>query len=132
MLGCKSMRKYLCTTCDVDAVLIGRFKQHKKLNILQAIWHKLKGHTVTRAWKVDEGIIVNVWPDPLDDAQWSSETDKQTDKTMKIAAIAAKNRERQQNTLGFGLKSKNFKPRPSYEKRLYDLTKKPDEQPEDD
>ena len=112
------MRKYLCTTCDVDAVLIGRFKQHKKLNILQAIWHKLKGHTVTRAWKVDEGIIVNVWPDPL---VW----DRQTDKTMKMAAIAAKNRERQQNTLGFGLKSRNFKPRPSYEKRLYDLTKKP-------
>jgi hypothetical protein len=39
------MRKYLCTTCDVG------FKQHKKLNIFQAIWHKLKGHAVTRAWE---------------------------------------------------------------------------------
>jgi len=47
------MRKYLCTTCDVDAVRMGRFKQHKRLNIFQAIWHKLKGHAVTGAWKVD-------------------------------------------------------------------------------
>lgn len=48
------MRKYLCTTCDVDAVLMDRFKQHKKLNIFQAIWHKLKRHIVTRAWEAEK------------------------------------------------------------------------------
>ena len=41
--------------------------------------------------------------------------------------IAKRNRERQQNTLGYGLKSRNFRPRPHFEKKLYDLTKKPAE-----
>jgi len=38
------------------------------------------------------------------------------------------NKKRQEATLGYGLKSRNFKPRPAYEKRLYDLKKKPEEE----
>jgi hypothetical protein len=44
------------------AVLAGRFKQHKRLNIFQAIWHKLKGHTVTTAWEFDIGEWENFFP----------------------------------------------------------------------
>jgi len=78
-------------------------------------WKARRKKRLQHKQNAEEGIIVNVWPD------------LETDKTMKIAAIAAKNRERQQNTLGYGLKSRNFRPRPGYEKRLYDLTKKPGE-----
>jgi len=40
-------------------------------------------------------------------------------------SVATKNRRRQRDVLGYGLKSKYFKPRPAYEKRLWKLDKKP-------
>lgn len=42
------------------------------------------------------------------------------------AEIAEKNRRRQRDTLGYGLKSRNFKPRSGFEKRQWNLSKKPD------
>jgi len=48
-------------------------------------------------------------------------------KQLKIEAIAEKNLERQRSTLGYGLKSKFFKPRPAYEKKNWRLDKKPDD-----
>jgi len=48
-------------------------------------------------------------------------------KQLKIEAIRRKNRERQRSTLGHGLKSKFFKPRPAFEKRTWSLDKKPDD-----
>ena len=48
------MLKFLCITCDIDALFKGNFVKHKQLNVAQAIWHRLKGHEVIRAWKVDE------------------------------------------------------------------------------
>lgn len=45
-------------------------------------------------------------------------------KSLKIARIREKNLERRRSTLGYGLRGK-FKPRPAFEKRLYDLSKKP-------
>lgn len=42
--------------------------------------------------------------------------------------IARQNEERQKATMGYGLKSRNFKPRPAHEKRLFDLSKKPEEE----
>lgn len=41
--------------------------------------------------------------------------------------IAEKNRQRQRDMLGYGLKSRNFRPRPAFEKHLWDLQKKPEE-----
>jgi len=52
-------------------------------------------------------------------------------KRLREMEIAKRNRERKESTLGYGLKGRNFKPRPAFEKKLYDLTKKPGE-PEDD
>jgi hypothetical protein len=46
-------------------------------------------------------------------------------KLTQLRRIAKQNEERQKATLGYGLKSRNFAPRPSYEKRLYKLDKKP-------
>jgi hypothetical protein len=43
-------------------------------------------------------------------------------------AIPELNKKRQEATLGYGLKSRNFRPRPAYEKRLYDLRKKPEKE----
>jgi hypothetical protein len=44
-------------------------------------------------------------------------------KNMRIRSIADRNRQRQQDTLGFGLRGK-FKPRSHYEKSLWKLNKK--------
>lgn len=41
--------------------------------------------------------------------------------------IAEQNQERQKSTMSYGLKTRNFRPRPAYEKRLYNLQKKPED-----
>jgi len=41
--------------------------------------------------------------------------------------VRAANVERQKSTMGYGLKSRNFRPRPASEKQLFDLRKKPEE-----
>jgi len=41
------------------------------------------------------------------------------------AQIAEKNAKRQKSALGYGLKSRNFRPRPHQEKQLWRLDKKP-------
>jgi len=47
-------------------------------------------------------------------------------KEIKISAIREANIQRQHNTLGHGLRGK-FKPRPAYEKKMWKLDKKPEE-----
>jgi hypothetical protein len=44
---------------------------------------------------------------------------------LHVLSIARKNEERQKATLGYGLKSRNFRPRPAAEKRLWNMQKKP-------
>jgi hypothetical protein len=48
-------------------------------------------------------------------------------KARGYAKIAELNRKRQKSTLGYGLKSRNFKPRSGFEKRQWDVSKKPDD-----
>lgn len=50
----------------------------------------------------------------------------------KIQAIAEKNQQRQKDTLGFGLKSRNFRPRPASEKKLWNMKEKPPKKLEED
>ena len=45
----------------------------------------------------------------------------------KDREIVEKNRMRQRATLGYGLKSRDFKPRSGFEKRQWDISKKPDD-----
>lgn len=47
-------------------------------------------------------------------------------KAIKTQTIREANIKRQQSTLGYGLKSKNFRPRPAFEKKTFDLRKKPE------
>lgn len=54
-----------------------------------------------------------------------NEDDNRGKRALRNFEIAQKNRKRQQATLGYGLKSRNFRPRPAYEKRLWDLNAKP-------
>ena len=46
---------------------------------------------------------------------------------VKQAKIRAANVERQKNRLGSGLKPRFFRPRPAFEKRLWKLGEKPEE-----
>lgn len=48
-------------------------------------------------------------------------------KEMKIERIRAKNLERRRGTMGYGLSSKFFKPRPAYEKKNWRLDQKPED-----
>lgn len=48
-------------------------------------------------------------------------------KDLHTRKIAEKNVERQKSTLGYGLKSRNFKPRPAHEMRTFDIRKKPED-----
>lgn len=48
----------------------------------------------------------------------------------KFEKIRKQNVERRKATMGDGLKSRYFKPRPAYEKRLFDLRKKPEKETE--
>ena len=52
------------------------------------------------------------------------------EKSLRQEQIRLRNQEKQRNTLGYGLKSRNFRPRPAWEKKNFDLSKKP--QDEDD
>jgi len=45
-------------------------------------------------------------------------------KEFQARQIAEQNRKRQESTLGYGLKSRNFKPRPGHERRTWNLQKK--------
>ena len=45
----------------------------------------------------------------------------------KYRMIVERNRMRQRATLGYGLKSRDFKPRSGFEKRQWDVSKKPDD-----
>lgn len=49
------------------------------------------------------------------------------EKVLRTDKVREMNVQRQKNTLGYGLKSKNFKPRPGFEKQLWKLDKKPGE-----
>jgi hypothetical protein len=63
-------------------------------------------------------------PPPLEHPRISPGT---VSKVIRNAEIAQKNRERYKNTLGYGLNTKNFKPRGHFEKTQWDLSKKPNE-----
>ena len=54
------------------------------------------------------------------------------EKAVREAMIAKKNQEREKATMSHGLKSRNFRPRSGYEKRQWDLSKKPEEDEERD
>lgn len=60
----------------------------------------------------------------LDLARGSREIGRQLGKEIKREAIRRKNVERRRSTLGHGLKSRHFKPRPAHEKRLWKLDEK--------
>lgn len=49
------------------------------------------------------------------------------EKTLRQERISKVNGERQKNTMGYSLKTRNFRPRPAAEKRLWDMQKKPAE-----
>jgi hypothetical protein len=49
-------------------------------------------------------------------------------KELKQQRIAKLNEERRKATLGYGLNSRNFKPRPAFEKKLWDLSAKPEKE----
>lgn len=51
--------------------------------------------------------------------------DMEARRQAAVLIIARKNEERQKATLGYGLKSRNFRPRPAAEKRLWNMSKKP-------
>ena len=55
--------------------------------------------------------------------KWLNETRKE----FKEARIAQNNLKRQKSTMGYGLKSRNFKPRPAFEKHLWNIQKKPED-----
>jgi len=52
---------------------------------------------------------------------------RELERQERQTAIVEKNQQRQKDTLGYGLKSRNFTPRPAYEKKLWNLQKKPEE-----
>ena len=49
-------------------------------------------------------------------------------KEAKQQAIRAKNIARRKATLGYGLKSRHFKPRPAFEKKMWKLDAKPEDE----
>jgi len=51
-----------------------------------------------------------------------------TRRELEQGRIPKLNEDRRKATMGYGLKSRNFKPRPAYEKRLWNLSKKPEEE----
>lgn len=72
----KSFTKYICEDCS----LITAFTHKpwlKELGLLGALWHKLKGHRVIRAWKYN--LAGDVW--------FSEEDQKKHEEWMKHAYI---------------------------------------------
>jgi uncharacterized membrane protein len=98
------------------ATFIGTLLLSWKFHLLQKFWKLFKS-----AWGDEEKPVIK--PEPPGQTIVKPIP-------IKYAQIAKQNEERQKATLGYGLKSRNFKPRPAFEKKLWDLSKKAQQEEE--
>jgi len=54
----------------------------------------------------------------------AEKAEREQEKLERVSSIREKNLERRRNVLGSGLKSRNFRPRPAHEKKLWKMEKK--------
>jgi hypothetical protein len=100
---------------------------------LRRIFHKEKKPDIEEIeLMLKEPHAFGMQPETEEGRQRYRERENLLEKRMRQQAIAKKNQEHQKSTLGYGLKSRNFRPRPASEKKLWHLDKKPPKKLEED
>jgi len=66
-------------------------------------------------------------PENVTSMEFTTPSYRELTKMLRNRTIAKKNEERQKATMGYGLKPRNFKPRPHHEVKTWDLQAKPND-----